>query len=173
MNHYRITKYNPDHRDANGHYTLDEWTYYDQVSDEFAQVKVTQKEYKKTEDCYVNTLVDTINAAKITKLMMKDYYGTSIPDHLRDFDAIELSQLKELGAGKWFNITQLQPIFRLSLRELVDCRLYYPWKFYIHFGWDYYMYIGTSLNYWAVMEIARKHGLYAEEFRSPYLESSR
>lgn len=42
--------------------------------------------------------------------------------------------------------------------------------FFLHFGYDYYMYIGTVLEPDTMSELASKYNLYCEEMISPYLE---
>jgi hypothetical protein len=46
--------------------------------------------------------------------------------------------------------------------------LYSKDKFFVHFGWDYYMYIGSSVNCPSLIKIAKDNGLFVEEVRSPY-----
>jgi hypothetical protein len=55
------------------------------------------------------------------------------------------------------------------LREEFWCR-FEGSNGFIHFGWDYYMYIGVSHPCPTARARATELGLYVEEFASPYAE---
>ena len=58
---------------------------------------------------------------------------------------------------------------RRILRQEFWCRLEGSEGF-IHFGWDYYMYIGVPHPCPTARARAAELGLYVEEFASPYVE---
>jgi hypothetical protein len=60
-------------------------------------------------------------------------------------------------------------IIRRILREEFRCRLE-GGEGFIHFGWDYYMYIGVPHPCPTARVRAADLGLYIEEFASPYVE---
>lgn len=63
-------------------------------------------------------------------------------------------------------------IARGVLREDFWCKLEAK-DFFIHFGYDYYMYIGADIEEEKMSEIARKNGLFAEHIGiSPYLDEN-
>jgi hypothetical protein len=55
------------------------------------------------------------------------------------------------------------------LREEFWCRLETEDRF-LHFGYDYYMYVGVKTTCSASITFAREVGLFVEQFDSPYLE---
>jgi hypothetical protein len=69
-----------------------------------------------------------------------------------------------LGLGSQLTIEQLEWIIRSSLRESVWCKLSGPNGSYIHFSYDYYLYIGSASN--SVDKWSPPNGIYAEPFQS-------
>ena len=61
----------------------------------------------------------------------------------------------------------LGPVIRSVLREEFWCRLEGP-AGYLHFGWDFYMYVGVPYPCPKSQELARGLGLFVEEYPSPY-----
>ena len=66
-------------------------------------------------------------------------------------------------------IAQSLDFARLALREEAWGKLVVPGKAYVHFGYDYYMYIGVPSKCDRSIAIARDRGLFVERVRSPYL----
>jgi hypothetical protein len=61
---------------------------------------------------------------------------------------------------------------RQMLREEGWCRLIDDDRFYIHVGWDYYLYVGTSRLCERSVRLAEARGLFVDpDFPSPYLDS--
>ncbi len=58
---------------------------------------------------------------------------------------------------------------RLILREDMWCKFESD-NVSIHFGYDYYMYIGSNASCDSVIEQIRLNGLFVEPYRSPYLK---
>jgi hypothetical protein len=56
----------------------------------------------------------------------------------------------------------------MALRKQVWARLEAPRRAFVHFGYDYYMYIGTSRDTSKAAETVEAAGLYVERVRSPY-----
>lgn len=78
--------------------------------------------------------------------------------HLLDFQNDSVLPLDRIGE-----------IISRILREEFWCRLEGGESF-IHFGWDYYMYIGVPHPCPTARARAAELGLYVEEFASPYVE---
>ena len=57
MIEYRVTKYDPALRDANGAYIADEWILFKQVGSEFGGVVLTEGEYLKVEQAYIDSAI--------------------------------------------------------------------------------------------------------------------
>ena len=64
----------------------------------------------------------------------------------------------------------IESVSRLVLREIIWCRLGAESDFYIHFGWDYYMYIGAQKTSEKLLRAIGQLGLFIEEMASPYLD---
>ena len=64
-------------------------------------------------------------------------------------------------------LKQLGSVIQLVLREEIWCRLECPTGF-LHFGWDYYMYVGVPHLCPESLELAKRMGLFVDELKSPY-----
>ena len=151
MTEYRITKYNPANR-VDGAYMTDEWTSFSDIGKVFDGTILTQDAYLKIEQAYIDCCIELIEKSKISKLYIKqaEYYTENIC-----FPA-SISSTQEI-----------RQVITACLRE--QCWLKLTAKdFFIHFGYDYYMYIGSVLPSNSVAEIAAWHGLYCEQYPSPY-----
>ena len=148
---YRITKYNPTNR-INDVYMADEWTSFSDIGKVFGGTILSQSAYLKTEQAYIDCCINLIEKAKIAKLYIKqaEYYT----ENVRFPSTI-------------FNTQEIRQVITACLRE--QCWLKLTSKdFFIHFGYDYYMYIGSSLPSESVIETAMHHGLYCEQYTSPH-----
>ena len=148
---YRITKYNPANR-INGVYMADEWTGISDIGKVFDGTVLSQEAYLKTEKAYIDCCIVLIEKAKISKLSIKqaEYYTKNVR-----FPSI-ISNMQEI-----------RQVITACLRE--QCWLKLVAKdFFIHFGYDYYMYVGSVLPKETVAETATKYALFCEEHPSPY-----
>ena len=148
---YRITKYNPINR-INGVYMADEWTSFSDIGKVFGDTILSQDAYLKTEQAYIDCCIELIEKAKISKLYIKqaEYYT----ENVRFSSSIS-------------NTQEIRQVITACLRE--QCWLKLVAKdFFIHFGYDYYMYVGSVLSREVVAEIATKYGLFCEEHPSPH-----
>lgn len=62
----------------------------------------------------------------------------------------------------------IEHLIRLILRENIWCKFKYSSDFYLHFGYDYYMYLGGSRDCTKVIKDIANIGLYVEPYESPY-----
>jgi hypothetical protein len=92
------------------------------------------------------------------------------PDHVIEHGLNDI-KIEKLSEGQKVTSKELGAIMRLLLREILWCKLENPKKFFIHVGWDYYMYIGCFKDLPAAAEKTNASGLYIENFASPYLET--
>lgn len=151
MTEYRITKYNPANR-VDGVYVTDEWTSFGDIGKEFGGTKLSHDVYLKTEQSYIDCCIALIEKAKISNLSIEraEYY------------AEELNFPSSISNAK-----DIRQVITACLREQCWLKLIAN-DFFIHFGYDYYMYIGSVLPSERVVEIVRQHGLYCEQYSSPY-----
>ena len=130
----------------------DEWTSISDIGKVFGGTKLSQDVYLQTEQAYIDCCIDLIEKAQVSKLSTKqaEYYTENIhfPSSIS-------------------NTQDIRQVITACLRE--QCWLKLVAKdFFIHFGYDYYMYIGSVLPSNRVAEIATRYGLYCEEYPSPY-----
>ena len=157
MLQYRVTKYNPAHRDAAGSYTLDEWSSFADIGQRFDGVRLTPEVYQTVEDAYVRVAQAFLEEAGVPSLCV---IGLEAPTN----DA-------PLAEGAHLSLPQIDSVLRALLRERYWCRLECELGF-IHVGWDYYMYVGVSCQCPGAEALAKAYGLYVENFSSPYAKSA-
>lgn len=167
--HWRISKYDPARRDANGHYLVDDWTFFAQVGQTFGGKQLTYKDYVSVESAYVRSAMLFLLEADLNSLHISELQipldTTEANSQIQD---IRLDPMTLQNGGVYAQ-TPLEDIIRLALREVIACKLEEPNTFYMHFGWDYYLYIGSSSRSSKAIEAARLNGLYVEPMISPYL----
>ena len=156
MNECRISKYNEKYR-INGIYTRDEWTSMSDIGKKYGNIIFTYDEYVKVETKYLNVIKNILNAGKVKFLQIQ---GLEDYKHVCQFTPKQKVYLCEI-----LNISQD------CLREKYWCRLESD-KMFIHFGYDYYMYIGSNLTYDEMKKIVDEQGLYIEKRKSPYKVNS-
>jgi hypothetical protein len=156
VHEYRVTKYNPAHRDHFGAYTKVEWTMFGQIGQTFSGVVLTSDEYQRVEEAYVQSALSFLRESGLLAMRVA---GLENPRNVPlDFQNDSVLPLDRLGR-----------VVRQILREEFWCRLEGGDGF-LHFGWDYYMSIGVPRLYPAARAAATELGLYVEEFASPYVE---
>jgi hypothetical protein len=151
---YRVTKYDPAFRDAIGAYTRDEWTAASDIGRSFGSVVLTPEEYQRVEDAYVAVALSFLSESRQSTLTVDGL------ENARNYP-IDFSE------GSTLCLERLGPVIRLVLREMFWCRLEGRTG-YLHFGWDYYMYVGVPCPCPESQELARRLGLFVEEDSSPY-----
>lgn len=168
---WRITKYNPAFRDERGAYLKDEWTSLSDVGKSFDWEVLTFEAYRKIEDAYVSTALSFVSEAgldglTITHLETKRVSGA----RAEDLWGIAFDP-KLARTGAVISVEALDDVCRLALREVLWCKLESGDGFYIHFGYDYYMYVGGRVPSERSIAHGRRQGLFVEEMESPYLNT--
>ena len=151
MTEYRITKYNPANR-VDGIYVANEWTSFGDIGKKFGDTELSYEIYQKTEKAYIDCCIEIIEKAQVSNLSIEqaECYtdGLCLPLNVSVHDEIRRIIAACLREQCWFKLTGKD--------------------FFIHFGHDYYMYIGSSLPTETVENVATNHGLYCEIYPSPY-----
>lgn len=155
MNRYRISKYNPLYRCA-GRYLKDEWTDFSDIGKIFEGNVLTEQEYLSVEQNYISCLVDILRLA--------------------DVDVLSITALECYEDVPWKNqqrvsIEIMPELFQNCLRNKCWCKLEEQ-KAYIHFGYDYYVYIGSVLSCDLIEKMCKKYSLFCNKQESPYEENS-
>jgi hypothetical protein len=158
MIEYRVTKYNPTLRDSRGAYLREEWIMFSQIGREVGSEVLTEHEYVRVEQAYVDSALAFLNEGGLTSLRIE---GLENPKKLAlDVREHSIISMERLGA-----------LIRQILREEFWCR-FEGHNGFLHFGWDFYMFIGVPYRCLAAEQFAEKLGLYPEEFASPYKEEA-
>lgn len=152
MKRYRITKYNPQYR-VDGKYLINEWTDYSDIGKVYDGKVLTREEYCSVESNYIYCATTLLKMASVKGLI--------------------IVWLECLHGRKWqpnlyVNLKLVANLIRLTLRNKIWCKLESK-NSYLHFGYDYYMFIGVDLPFEAVKKVCAEYNLFCEEFDSPYL----
>ena len=126
---YRVTKYDPAFRDADGAYTRDEWTSVSEIGKSFGGVVLTRDEYERVERAYVEAAMAFLREAEVLSLTiagLENYAGHPLA----------------FSEGSLLSLEHIAEVIPQVLREAFWCRLEGP-EMFLHFGWDYYLYIGV------------------------------
>jgi hypothetical protein len=155
--HYRVTKYDPALRDHSGAYTGDDWSMFAEIGGTFGGVRLTLAAYLDIEARHLVALAsffEESRTATVTAEGVENAMGT-----FRVSEGAELAPVDAIEA------------VRQMLRDEGWCRLVNGDRFYIHVGWDYYLYVGTETRCDQSVAFAAESGLFVDEdFPSPYLD---
>ena len=159
MHQYRITKYDPQHRNDSGAFTRDDWTAVSDVGDIFDGEVLTARAYLAVENIYVDTALAFLGESAVESLVIRslENQGNYANSELLLADGRECSPL------------EISDIVRLNLRSSIWCRLVGKNAF-LHFGYDYYMYVGVPMPCATAIEFATRCGVFVEPFESPYFK---
>lgn len=150
---YRVTKFDPANRNEAGHYIADEWHSRTQIGESFDGVQLTEEQCLRVEAAYIATAVRFHAEAG-----QPEVFAINVEDH------------RKLGApteGSLISSHQLPMVCRAVLLGDYWCKIE-GCDFFIHFGWDFHMYIGTCTSAEQALNFAQSKGLFTEPFVSPY-----
>src|SRR5262249_28598228 len=74
--------------------------------------------------------------------------------------------------GNTVGAEQLSEVIRSNLRDEIWCKLERLPHFFLHFGYDFYMYIGSHHDLPESVRFAVNTGLFVEECLSPYFHTA-
>ncbi len=155
MPEFRITKYDPRHRNAEGAYTRDEWTAFSHIGREFDGQVLTDAEYRRVEDAYVSVAVAFLREAGFHALVAQGVENAG-------------GSIYAPAEGERLSLVRLGDVIRRILREEFWCRLQGDNGWFIHIGWDYYLYLGVEQECPEALRLAAERGLFVEPCVSPY-----
>jgi hypothetical protein len=165
---YRITKYNPHDRTAQGFYLNPTWTSCSDIGKTYDGNVFSADDYMKVEDLYVAVIrafmeCQKIRSLTITALEKRAHISQSL---VYSQDMLALS--KEIFCGQRLPNDLVAQVARLALREDIWCKLEEK-SLKVHFGYDYYLYISSSRVCSNVITGIEKSGLFIEQIdRLPY-----
>jgi hypothetical protein len=168
MNRWRISKYNPKFR-KHGAYQKDDWTSVSEIGKSFQGSIFTLQQYLDTEDRYVSVVLSFLRESGLSSLTVKNLEkDLPRPPQVVNLELADLLQeMSDLQEGE-LSPVEIEKTCRVNLRELIWCKLEKEQLFYVHFGRDYYMYIGSALSCPRSVSDVSSVGLFIEEFPSPY-----
>jgi hypothetical protein len=170
---WRISKYNPKYRNKKDEYQKNEWTSCHDIGKLYDSKEFTVDDYMAVENAYINTVLSFMNGLNIKTLTAQylEKYFDSLNCH--ETPLVYTEEMKELferlHEGYILEIRDVEHLCRLVLREQLWCKLENDNKMFIHFGYDYYMYIGSLLKPKEVINLIENIGIFIEIFESPYL----
>lgn len=152
MNEFRISKYDTAFR-LNGIYQKEEWTSICDIGKTYGGNIFTYNDYICAENAYIRFIEEVCSILKIQFLKVSG---------LEDYRKVcKISDKQIIGIDEILNVS------RDCLREVYWCRLESEQLFF-HFGYDYYMYVGSKLSYSHIKNMADRCGLFVEKIGSPY-----
>jgi hypothetical protein len=122
---------------------------------------LSESEYLAVEATYLFAVEAFLREAKIEALCLRcleNKAGRKLPKFVQTQAILTVSQCVEFA--------------RLALREVAWGKLVAPGRAYVHFGYDYYMYLGLPSQCKGAIAAVQSRGLFVEQFRSPYLRES-
>lgn len=158
---WRITKYNPKHRNESGVYSFDEWTSYSDVGKVFNGKELTITEYERYEKAYIESVLCLMECNQINKLQIT---GLEIYEDVNGL-------INNLVNGIMLTIDEIKVVIKYILREYIWCKLVFDENFYVHFGYDFIMYIGSSVSCEDALNHILTNKMFIESCESPYLDS--
>lgn len=96
----------------------------------------------------------------MAEMSLKRVYVTAFEqwsDEVRNQNAKEF--LSKIWIGKAVTAQEVRGLAKLTLRNAIWCKLGFKKQFFVHFGYDYYMYIGASEGCAKAKEVVKETGL--------------
>jgi hypothetical protein len=140
---WRVTKYDPKNRDMSGVYLVkDEWTSYSDIGTNIYGKQLTYDEYIEIEDAYVTAIKLFMKCNKIDSLMVASLEKNHELNNDDKYISNDMkNSFQQVKTGINLRIDEVELLARLILREKLWCKLESK-DMFVHFGYDYYMYIG-------------------------------
>lgn len=154
---WRVTRYDPAGRDAKGAYLSRSWTSIGDVGKDYGGIELTLGEYERVEAAYVQTFAAFATESGVETLVLREV----------DFapDWVDTDGTVDLGGAR--------RLLQAMLREEASCKLEArTGDFYVHVGFDLYMYLGSARACPAAVAEAVRLGLFVDShWPSPMLSS--
>lgn len=165
---WRITKYDPKKRNPQGWFIEDTWTSYSDIGSLYQGEKLIYDEYIRVENLYISAIVQFMKCLNISHLQVKGLENHGHVNEGSSVDKAEVVFVNTLKENDLLSLEQVKMASKLILREYFWCKLISKHKMFVHFGYDYYMYIGSRLECKDTLQKIKESGLYVENFESPY-----
>ncbi len=140
---YMISKYDPVFY-KDGVFTRNEWTDFSDVGKIFNNTKLSLEEYERIEQNYINFVVDIFEFIGVTKFKIID---------------LEIYNTVPWKNRQTISLSRLPNLIRDCLRNSCWCKIQST-EFCLCFGFDYYLHLNCTLDYYIVNNISKKNSLF-------------
>ncbi|MFE7192246.1 hypothetical protein [Kitasatospora sp. NPDC057541] len=155
MFQFRVVKYSAEEMEG----SAPAWTAISDIGLSFGGEVLTEAEYLATEERYLAAVRRFAAVQGVTGLRVD---GLEVHP--------ESPWWQRVADGEWLALDQAIELIRSVLREeFVWCRFVGDGDFFVHIGYDFYMYIGLVAEPEQAVRDVRASGLNVDEFESPYL----
>jgi len=166
--HWRITKYDPGNRDKNGFYQKDEWSSINDIGKSFGGEEFTLDEYLFYEKLYIGAIIDIMRENNMESLRIGALEKSNYVSYSDFYEPETKEYFESIKEDMFITRQEIPQITKFALREMVWCKLVSD-KMFLHFGYDYYMYIGSNQAAEKVLQAIVSNSLFVESMISPYL----
>jgi hypothetical protein len=142
---YRLTKYDPRKRNTDGYFIGEEWTSVSDIGRTLGGQTLSLSEYLECENAYVESVRVLLAAADISSMRVTDL-SQGLPEHQFRLDDAVSESCRQVKDQQAVSGSSLEGIVRGCLREYMWCRLSGDGGSYLHFGYDYYMYVACRMQ---------------------------
>lgn len=152
---FRVSRYDPAR-----HNSSEQWTAMSDVGGEFDGEVLSMEQYEAVERSYLESIRWFMHDSRADQFVVCDVDWSPLAEHTDRWirDGLEVDRETAIA------------ICRLELREHLSCRLDSRSDFYVHFGFDFYMYLGSWNPCRDAIARTVERGLHVElGVRSPYL----
>ena len=174
MVYARISKYDPKYR-VNGIFIGDDWTSVSEIGQCFNGEKLSKEQYRCVERKYADCILELCEISGQFEYTVKSYWFSHSARLMLNTLHYTFLLERNFRLPKWHNE---QVVVGDDIALFVkDCLRESCWgklegrSSYIHFGYDYYVYVGLELEAERLLEVVNKHGLFCEWMHSPYNEN--
>jgi len=168
MHNYRVTKYNPCYRDEKGSFLKDEWISVGDIGRLYNGEIFKFSEYLQYENAYISAVRLAMKANNVGSFQIVKV-GKNDPIGFPDISILTVAEYIDLIKDKHIiNYSNVDFCIRLILREMLWGILESP-DMFVHFGYDYYMYIGSRVDLTFESTLLSELGLFVEEMPSSYI----
>jgi len=171
MFYWRITKYNPKDRNSDGYYLKDEWTSYSDINKVYNHSLFTLEEYLKTEAAYINAIMLFADCLQVNHFRIVNLEKRMLQGQESQYPIEIIALYASIKEGDLIKKETIPLIAQLILREDLWCKLESK-QMSVHFGYDYYLYIGSKQPCGNTIKEIEQSGLFVESIESsPWSEN--
>lgn len=167
MLNWRITKYNPLYRTISGFYQKSEWTSFSDIGKIFDNKRLTFNDYLVMEDAYIQAIIGFMECNHVDTMRIASLEKHTTPHDVSLYSKIMINTFEHVANKMIANKEVIKNIGRLALREDLWCKIEAK-NMYVHFGYEYYLYIGSKNACSKTISHIEKLGLFIEKYDSPY-----